>query len=113
MPIVDISGLSAKEAGAKSQIRKRIRELYHQRLEMPLTATTVTFITDETADEGPEVHVMARLYSKKFMAMDQGDLDDIALAIVHILEEEAGHVFNEAFAIPVLCMQGGRKPNKG
>lgn len=110
MPIVDISGLSAKEAKAKTRIRERIQDFYHQRLGMPLTATTVTFITDETAGEGPSVHVMARLYSKKFMTMKQRELDEIADTIVLILEEEAGHDFNEAFPIPVLGMRGGHKP---
>ena len=114
MPIVDISGLSAKEAEAKGRIRKRIQQFYHKRLGMPLTATTVTFITDETAGDGKDVHLMARLYSKMFMTMEeQKDLDQICDTIVIIMEEEAGHVFNEAFPVPVMAMRGGHKPYKG
>ena len=79
---------------------------------MPLDATAITFIPDESAGDGPEVHVMARLYSKKFIAMEQTELDEIADTVVKILEEEGGHAFNEAFPIPVLAMRGGNKPYK-
>jgi hypothetical protein len=100
MPIVDISGLSASEAEARARIRKRIQEFYHERLGMPLDATTVTFITDETS--GPGAHVMARLYSKKFMTMNQAELNEIGDTIVTILEGEAGHAFNEAFPMGLI-----------
>lgn len=110
MPIVDISGFSASEAEAKAKIRKRIKEYYRARLGISLGATTVTFITDESAGEGPEVHVMARLYSKMFMAKTVAELNMICDEIVAILEKEGGHEFNEAFPIPVLTMRGGTKP---
>ncbi len=53
---------------------------------------------------------MTRLYSKKFMAMKEGELDEIADSIVLIMEEEAGHDFNEALVIPVMAMRGRKKP---
>ncbi len=113
MPIVDISGFAETEYEAKKKIRRRIQEFYHKRLDMPLDATAVTFITDDTdgsyAHRTP-VHVMARLYSKKFMGMEEEELNEICDGIVLILEEEGGHTFNEAFPIPVLAMRGGTKP---
>lgn len=112
MPIVDISGFSPYEGDAKDRIRTRIKKLYEERLKMPLSATVVTFITDTSANEGlqTDVHVLARLYSKMFMEMDQKELDSICDAVVLILEEEGGHVFNEAFPIPVMAMRGGNNP---
>lgn len=106
MPIVDISGLSMREVRAKNRIRERIQSFCLRRFHTPMSATKVTFITDETAGTGPSVHVIARLYSKKFMTMRETELDEFADAIVLILEEEAGHSFNEVLPIPVLTIRG-------
>lgn len=110
MPIVDISGLSKEEEQQKKKIRQRIKHLYRERLGIPPSATTVTFITDETAGTDVSVHVMARLYSKMFMGMPQTQLDSICDDVVFILEELARHDFHEAFPIPVMAMRGGSRP---
>ncbi|HEY0011026.1 MAG TPA: hypothetical protein VGB97_03940 [Candidatus Paceibacterota bacterium] len=82
---------------------------------MLLDSTTVTFISDDTGENSIDPttsHVMARLYSKKFMGMQQEELDSICDAVVLILEEEGGHDFNDAFPIPVMAMRGGTRPYK-
>ena len=109
MPIVDISGLAAHEAEAKKWIRQRIQNFFHLKLATSLTGTTVTFITDETAGTGPDVRVMARLYSARLAAMTKDELDDIVIAIVNIMQEDSEHDFFEAFVIPVMSMQAGHK----
>jgi hypothetical protein len=110
MPIVDISGLSPDEKKAKRSIRIRIQKLYRDYLGMEPSDTSVTFITDETAVTGREAHVMARLYSKKFMTMPQDQLEKICDSVRDILEEEAGHSYNEAFPVPVMAMRGRQNP---
>jgi hypothetical protein len=110
MPIVDISGFTENENVIKIDLRRRIQVLYHERLGVPLAATTVTFITDDTTKEGGPV--MARLYSKKLMDMNQADLDALCDEVVEILEDHGGHDFNEAFPVPVMAMRGGNKPYK-
>jgi len=102
MPIVDISGLMAKEKEAKIQIQKDLK-VFFKTLGFSEDSTSVTFITDDTT--GPDEHVMARMYSKKFMQMKFSELEDMCDSVVVILEK-AGHPFSEAFPVPVLAMRG-------
>lgn len=104
MPIIDISGLMPSEKKAKIQIRKDLKAFF-ETLGFSQDSTSVTFITDNTITI--EEHVMARMYSKKFMQMNVPDLESMCDSVVAILEK-AGHPFNEAFPIPVLAMQGRR-----
>ena len=108
MPIVDISGLSAKENDAKIRIRKRIQVLYHDFFGIREDATTVTFIPDDTA-EGLSVPCFARLYSIRFTGMGIEKLDALGDAVADAMREEAGHALNEAFVVPVLNMRSGTK----
>jgi len=102
MPIIDISGLTADEGDAKIRIRKDLR-IFFGTLGFSEDSTSVTFATDDTI--GPDEHVMARMYSKKFMQMDVSDLERMCDNVVAILEK-ANHPFNEVFPIPVLAMIG-------
>lgn len=110
MPIVDISGFGVYSIDTKKRIRKHIQEFYHRRLGVPLTATTVTFITDESEADERSRHVMARLYSKLFTDMPQDERNEVSDGVVAILEQQGGHDFNEAFIIPVATMRGGDRP---
>ncbi|KKP68647.1 MAG: hypothetical protein UR66_C0004G0047 [Candidatus Moranbacteria bacterium GW2011_GWE1_35_17] len=106
MPIIDVSGLMSSEREKKVYIRKDLK-VFFKTLGFSEDSTTVTFDTDDTT--GPEEHVMARMYSKKFMQMEVLELERMCDSVVAVLEK-AGHPFNEAFPVPVLAMRG--RPNK-
>ncbi|MCD4762163.1 hypothetical protein K8R32_04370 [bacterium] len=103
MPIIDVSGLMLDEEEKKKIIRKNLKVFFHRKHGFSEDSTTVTFIEDVTT--GPEEHVMARMYSKSFMKLDDTALEKLCDDVVIILEQ-AGHPFNEAFPIPVLAMKG-------
>lgn len=103
MPIVDVSGLTKNELSEKSLIRRGIKRCLANHLSIHEDTVTVTFITDDTTDK--HEHVMARLYSKKFMGMEALKLDAICDNVVEVLEI-AKHPYNEAFPIPVMAMRG-------
>ena len=109
MPIVDISGLSKDETIAKNRIRHRMQVYFSQWLKIPESGTTVTFIDDDTAEDGKRAHVMARIYSRSFRQRSETDLEVMCEDFVEIMEEEADHDFHEVFPIPILTIFGRNK----
>ena len=103
MPIIDVSGLTKDEVEEKVAIRAGIKKCFASRFGIPEETVTVTFITDDTTDR--HEHVMARMYSRRFIGMNTQDLEEIGYDTVAVLEI-AGHPYNEAFPIPIMAMCG-------
>lgn len=106
MPIIDVSGLTSSEDMKKRCIRKEIKKYFAKKLNIPESGTTVTFISDETT--GEEESVVARMYSKYFLGLDEKELEGICDDIVEILEE-AGHPFSEVLLVSILMIYASVK----
>jgi len=103
MPIVYVSGLMSSEEREKRKIRAELRG-YFTKFGYSADNTTVAFNEDSTT--GSDEHVMAQMYSKSFMKMDEPSLDEMCDEVVAIMERFSNHPFHEAFPVPVLAMRG-------
>lgn len=103
MPIIDISGFTQEEEEKKQKLRRDLQGYFQYKYGFGWDSTFVTFLNDDTVE--PNQHVMARMYSKSFMKMNEEQLQRLCDEVIVILET-AGHPFNEAFPIPVLAMKG-------
>ena len=110
MPIVDVSGFTADEVPQMKAIRGAIQEAFQERWGFErLDTTTVNFFVDPSVETSPDVHAMARVYTKQFLKMDDAGRDEVCWEVQRILEEQGGHTFNEAFPPGFASMCGGWK----
>jgi len=110
MPIVDITGFTAHEVPQMKVIREEIQKAFQGRWKFKrLETTTVNFLVDPSIETSPDVHAMARVYTKQFLKMDDASRDEVCWEVQRILEKHGGHTFNEAFPPGFSSMCGGWK----
>ncbi len=111
MPIVDITGFGADEVPQMQATRLAIQRAFKARWGFDeLGTTTVNFSVDPSVEPSPDVHAMARIYTKQFLKMDNDGRDTVCDEVVLLMEEHGGHKFNEAFPPGYSSMRGGFKP---
>lgn len=113
MPIVDVTGFTADEVPRMNAIRQAVQAAFQERWGFErLDTTTVNFLVDPSIETSPDVHAMARVYTKQFIGMTDEQRDEVCWEVQRALEEHGGHTFNEAFPPGYNSMCGGWKEGR-
>ena len=112
MPIVDITGFTADETDAMDVIRFVIQVAFQKSWGFPrLDTTSINFLVDPSLTPSLKNHVIARVYTKKFIDMDDLGRDKVCEITYFLMEKYGGHEYNEAFPPGYKSMQGRWNPD--